>query len=173
MFVVAMLPPLSPVSRLATPSIVMLFELGRWPLKVKLLTVPASDPPIIPPVGSAPGTSDAKLKSARRAPACRRRICRERHGDAGYAIVRLVPWEDPNPVSSMEPKMEATHVAASRWRGPRYAQITRALCGLIQNGVLPPGTRVPPTRELARDLACSRNLVLLAYEQLILEGYLT
>jgi GntR family transcriptional regulator/MocR family aminotransferase len=57
--------------------------------------------------------------------------------------------------------------------GPRYAQITRALCGLIQNGVLPPGTRVPPTRELARDLACSRNLVLLAYEQLILEGYLT
>src|SRR5689334_6770369 len=57
--------------------------------------------------------------------------------------------------------------------GPRYAQITRALCGLIQSGVLPPGTRVPPSRELARDLACSRNLVLLAYEQLILEGYLT
>src|SRR5690349_10480612 len=58
-------------------------------------------------------------------------------------------------------------------QGPRYAQITRALCGLIQSGVLAPGTRVPPTRELARDLACSRNLVLLAYEQLILEGYLT
>jgi GntR family transcriptional regulator/MocR family aminotransferase len=57
--------------------------------------------------------------------------------------------------------------------GPRYAQITRALCGLIQNGDLPPGTRVPPTRELARDLACSRNLVLLAYEQLILEGWFT
>jgi GntR family transcriptional regulator/MocR family aminotransferase len=58
-------------------------------------------------------------------------------------------------------------------QGPKYAQITRALCGLIQSGVLPPGTRVPPTRELARDLACSRNLVLLAFEQLILEGYLT
>jgi GntR family transcriptional regulator/MocR family aminotransferase len=58
-------------------------------------------------------------------------------------------------------------------QGPRYAQITRALCGLIQSGALAPGTRVPPTRELARDLACSRNLVLLAYEQLILEGYLT
>ncbi len=57
--------------------------------------------------------------------------------------------------------------------GARYTQITRALCGLIQNGVLAPGTRVPPTRELARDLACSRNLVLLAYEQLTLEGYLT
>ncbi|MPY86763.1 MAG: aminotransferase class I/II-fold pyridoxal phosphate-dependent enzyme [Luteitalea sp.] len=57
--------------------------------------------------------------------------------------------------------------------GPRYGQITRALCGLIQSGVLAPGTRVPPTRELARDLSCSRNIVLLAYEQLSLEGYLT
>jgi len=58
-------------------------------------------------------------------------------------------------------------------RGPRYAQITRALYRLIRSGGIGPGTRVPPTRELARDLGCSRNLVLLAYEQLILEGYLT
>lgn len=57
--------------------------------------------------------------------------------------------------------------------GPRYAQIRRAIYGLIQGGVLAPGTRVPPTRELARDLGCSRNLVLLAYEQLTIEGYLT
>jgi GntR family transcriptional regulator/MocR family aminotransferase len=57
--------------------------------------------------------------------------------------------------------------------GPRYAQITRALCGLIQSGALAPGSRVPPTRDLARELNCSRNLVLLAYEQLTLEGYLT
>jgi GntR family transcriptional regulator/MocR family aminotransferase len=56
--------------------------------------------------------------------------------------------------------------------GPRYAQITRALAGLIQSGELGPGSRVPPTRELARDLDCSRNIVLLAYEQLALEGYL-
>ncbi len=57
-------------------------------------------------------------------------------------------------------------------KGPRYAQITRALSGEIQRGTLPPGARVPATRELARDLACSRNIVLLAYEQLVLEGYL-
>ena len=56
--------------------------------------------------------------------------------------------------------------------GPRYAQITRALCGLIQSGALAPGTRVPPSRDLAHDLGCSRNLILLAYEQLTLEGYL-
>ena len=56
--------------------------------------------------------------------------------------------------------------------GPRYAQITRALRGMIQAGVLPFDARLPPTRELARDLGCSRNIVLLAYEQLVLEGYL-
>lgn len=56
--------------------------------------------------------------------------------------------------------------------GPRYAQITRALRGLVQAGGLPFDARLPPTRELARDLGCSRNIVLLAYEQLVLEGYL-
>lgn len=55
--------------------------------------------------------------------------------------------------------------------GPRYSQITRALAALIQSGDLAPGTRVPATRDLARDLGCSRNIVLLAYEQLTLEGY--
>jgi GntR family transcriptional regulator/MocR family aminotransferase len=57
-------------------------------------------------------------------------------------------------------------------RGPRYAQLTRAILRAVSTGVLPPGTRVPPTRRLAADLECSRNIVLLAYEQLALEGYL-
>lgn len=57
-------------------------------------------------------------------------------------------------------------------RGPRYTQITRALLSLIHGGLLPPGVRLPGTRDLARDLDCSRNVVLLAYEQLVLEGYL-
>ena len=42
MLVVAMLPPLLPVSMLATPSIVMLLEFGRWPFTVKPLTEPIS-----------------------------------------------------------------------------------------------------------------------------------
>ena len=63
MLVVAMLPPLSPVSMLATPSIVMLLEFGRWPLTVKPLTGPSSLPPVF--CDSAPGTSVAKLKSMR------------------------------------------------------------------------------------------------------------
>ena len=56
--------------------------------------------------------------------------------------------------------------------GPRYAQITRALRQMIQQGRLPFDARLPATRELARDVGCSRNIVLLAYEQLVLEGYL-
>ena len=63
MLVVAMLPPLSPVSMLATPSIVMLLEFGRAPFTVKPLTDPISLPAA--PFGIAPGTSVAKLKSAR------------------------------------------------------------------------------------------------------------
>ena len=46
--------------------------------------------------------------------------------------------------------------------GPRYAQITRAIRRMIQEGVLPFEARLPPTRELARDFGCSRNIVLLA-----------
>ena len=57
-------------------------------------------------------------------------------------------------------------------RGPRYAQITRALTGAIQSGALRPGARLPSSRQLAVDLGCARNVVLLAYEQLMLEGYL-
>jgi len=55
--------------------------------------------------------------------------------------------------------------------GPRYGQITRALVAAVTTGALPPGARLPPTRALARHLGCSRNIVLLAYEQLVLEGY--
>jgi GntR family transcriptional regulator/MocR family aminotransferase len=58
-------------------------------------------------------------------------------------------------------------------RGPRYAQLTRAIVHAVSTGTLRPGARLPSTRRLARDLACSRNIVLLAYEQLSLEGYLS
>jgi hypothetical protein len=63
MLVVAMLPPLSPVSMLATPSIDIVFEFGRWPLTVKPLTEPISPPAA--PFGTAPGTRMAKLNMAR------------------------------------------------------------------------------------------------------------
>lgn len=55
---------------------------------------------------------------------------------------------------------------------PRYARIARAIVAQIASGALAPGQRTPSSRALARDLGCARNIVLLAYEQLLLEGYL-
>lgn len=57
-------------------------------------------------------------------------------------------------------------------RGPRYQQLTRALSAAIRSGRLPAGSRVPASRELARTIGCSRNIVMLAYDQLLSEGYL-
>lgn len=56
--------------------------------------------------------------------------------------------------------------------GPLYRQIYRALRDQILKGVRPGGTPVPPSRILAAELACSRNVVTLAYDQLLAEGYL-
>ena len=43
----------------------------------------------------------------------------------------------------------------------------------IRSGRLTRGTRLPPTRELARDLGVSRGTVLQAYEQLVAEGWIS
>ncbi len=43
---------------------------------------------------------------------------------------------------------------------------------LVLSGRLTPGGRLPSSRGLARDLGCSRNTVLAAYDQLLSEGYL-
>ena len=42
----------------------------------------------------------------------------------------------------------------------------------ILGGTLVPGTRLPSSRALADDLSVSRTTTLLAYEQLLAEGYL-
>jgi GntR family transcriptional regulator/MocR family aminotransferase len=56
-------------------------------------------------------------------------------------------------------------------RGPLYQQLYRAVRAAILGGRLKPETRLPSSRDLARDLALSRNTVVLAYEQLAAEGY--
>src|SRR5262245_35435260 len=55
--------------------------------------------------------------------------------------------------------------------GPLYRRVYHALKSTIRAGRLPPGARLPSTRELASDLQVSRNTVMLAYEQLLAEGY--
>ena len=55
---------------------------------------------------------------------------------------------------------------------PLFRQLYARLKEAILHGRLAPGTRLPATRELARQLQVSRQTVLAAYEQLTAEGYL-
>jgi GntR family transcriptional regulator/MocR family aminotransferase len=56
---------------------------------------------------------------------------------------------------------------------PLLRQIYLALRRAILTGVLPPGARLPPSRALALELQVSRNSVVVAYEQLVAEGFCT
>ena len=55
---------------------------------------------------------------------------------------------------------------------PLYRQIERWIRHAIDGGRLPPGTRLPGVRTLARDLGVSVVPVITAYEQLSADGYL-
>ena len=57
--------------------------------------------------------------------------------------------------------------------GALYDQIYRALRGQILGGRLAAAARVPATRDLALELGVSRNVAIMAYRQLLDEGYLT
>lgn len=54
--------------------------------------------------------------------------------------------------------------------GERYRQLLRALKAAMRDGRLPPGTRLPSSRQLAADLGLARNTVVAAYELLCAEG---
>src|SRR5438093_10745445 len=55
---------------------------------------------------------------------------------------------------------------------PLFRQVYDGLRSAILAGRLHPGTRLPASRGLARELGVSRNTVLSAYDQLLAEGYL-
>jgi GntR family transcriptional regulator/MocR family aminotransferase len=59
-----------------------------------------------------------------------------------------------------------------RGGGSLYRRIYHALKSGIHAGRFAPASRLPSTRSLAADLRVSRNSVMLAYEQLIAEGYI-
>ena len=56
---------------------------------------------------------------------------------------------------------------------PLTLQLCEGLRGLIVDGVLGPGRRLPASRQLAADLALGRNTVVDAYARLAAEGYLS
>lgn len=55
---------------------------------------------------------------------------------------------------------------------PLYRQIYSNLRAAILDGQIAPGTRLPPTRTLARELRVARTTIVNAFDQLIAEGYL-
>lgn len=72
------------------------------------------------------------------------------------------------------PQLEVPSVKLCRDRRvPLPGQIHRALRQAIADGVLQPGSRLPASRVLARNLKVSRNSVLAAYEALCNEGLIT
>lgn len=56
--------------------------------------------------------------------------------------------------------------------GPLRSQLTGALREAVVSGRLADGTRLPPSRVLAAQLGVSRGVVVAAYEQLVMAGYL-
>src|SRR5262245_21334818 len=56
--------------------------------------------------------------------------------------------------------------------GKLYQQVYRALRGEILDGRLASGERIPSTRDLAGLLKVSRNTAVMAYEQLLAEGFI-
>jgi GntR family transcriptional regulator/MocR family aminotransferase len=54
---------------------------------------------------------------------------------------------------------------------PLFRRIYSGLRKSILSGALPSGGKLPSTRELARELAVSRTVVVLAYEHLLAEGF--
>jgi GntR family transcriptional regulator/MocR family aminotransferase len=60
-----------------------------------------------------------------------------------------------------------------RAREPLQAQLCASLRRAIRDGVVAPGARVPSSRALAADLSVSRTTVVLAFDQLAAEGFLT
>jgi DNA-binding transcriptional MocR family regulator len=69
--------------------------------------------------------------------------------------------------------MTDLHLHFDRAAGRLSGQIAAELRAAIRAGRLAAGTRLPSTRDLARDLVVSRGVVVAAYEQLIAEGFLT
>lgn len=54
---------------------------------------------------------------------------------------------------------------------PLYRQIADQIAARIRSGLLPAGTRLPPTRRLAEELSTHRNTVVRAFDELASDGF--
>lgn len=70
-----------------------------------------------------------------------------------------------------EPLSMELAIPLSKNGEPLFRQVYSGLRQAILSGVLPAGSRLPSTRDLAEQLGISRTVVLLAYDQLLAEGF--
>ena len=63
-------------------------------------------------------------------------------------------------------------IPLSREDGPLFRQVYLGLRQAIRSGALNSGEQLPSTRDLAHQLSISRTVVLLAYDQLMAEGFI-
>jgi GntR family transcriptional regulator/MocR family aminotransferase len=81
---------------------------------------------------------------------------------------RSAPSSAPVPTATTDMDL---HIALDHDQ-PLRAQVERELRDGIRSGRLHGGSKLPPTRLLARELGVSRGVVVEAYAQLVAEGYL-
>src|SRR5260370_8445789 len=62
-------------------------------------------------------------------------------------------------------------IPLSKKGGPLFRQVYLSLRQAILSGTFRAGDRLPATRDLAEQLSISRTVVLLAYDQLLAEGF--
>ncbi|NEE02113.1 MocR-like pyridoxine biosynthesis transcription factor PdxR [Phytoactinopolyspora halotolerans] len=75
-------------------------------------------------------------------------------------------WANSSAIGGIDLHLDLTPSEGKR------AGLTRELRAAIRSGRLGPGTRLPPSRALAADLAMARNTVSEAYAELVAEGWL-
>jgi GntR family transcriptional regulator/MocR family aminotransferase len=62
-------------------------------------------------------------------------------------------------------------IPLSKHGGPLFRQVYMGLRGAILSGIFPGGEKLPSTRDVAEQLGISRTVVVLAYDQLLAEGF--
>jgi len=79
------------------------------------------------------------------------------------------PLSEPRSIRSLEWPITLERGSAT----PLHRQLAGALRDLISSGLLAAGSKLPSSRSLAVSLGVGRNVVVLAFEDLLAEGYLS
>jgi GntR family transcriptional regulator/MocR family aminotransferase len=88
-------------------------------------------------------------------------------------LTRAVDNSEPSAGNMKEPLFMQLAIPISREGDPLFRQVYSGVRQAILSGALRPGERLPSTRDLADQLGLSRTVVLLAYDHLLAEGFVT